>query len=102
MNSKKHNIKKSEQNQIKLTNPVMLVKKPRIDNRRERFLSRDEIDLVFDDIYHSFTMTLFLSLSLSTGARKSTILNYTVKDVDLSHKMINSYDFKNKSTYKSF
>lgn len=29
-------------------------------------------------------------------------MNYKIKDVDLEHKMINSYDFKNKSTYKSF
>ena len=92
----------SRKHQIKLTNPVMLVTKPRIDNIRERFLSKDEIDLLFEEISHDFTMTIFLSLSLSTGGRKSTIMNYSVKDVDLSHKMINSYDFKNKSTYKSF
>lgn len=80
----------------------MLVNKPRIDNIRERFLSKDEIDLLFDEVSQDFTMTIFLSLSLATGARKSTIMNYSVKDVDLSHKMVNSYDFKNKSTYKSF
>lgn len=92
----------SRKHQVRLVNPVMLVKKPRIDNIRERFLSKEEIDLVFNEISHDFTMTLFLSLSLSTGGRKSTIMNYSVKDVDLTHKMINSYDFKNKSTYKSF
>jgi len=88
--------------QIKLINPVAHIQKPRIDNRRERFLSKQEIDLVFMEISNNFTMTLFLALSLSTGARKSTILNYSIKDIDLSHNMINSYDFKNKSTYKSF
>lgn len=88
--------------QIKLTNPVMLVNKPRIDNIRERFLSKEEIELLFEEISHDFTMIIFLSLSLSTGGRKSSIMNYSVKDVDISHKMINSYDFKNKSTYKSF
>lgn len=92
----------SRKHQIRLTNPVMLVNKPRIDNIRERFLSKSEIDLLFDEVSHDFTMTIFLSLSLSTGGRKSTIMNYCVKDVDISHKMINSYDFKNKSTYKSF
>jgi integrase len=87
---------------IKLTNPVLHVKKPRVDNRRERILSKEEIDLVFEELKNSFSLTLFVSLSLSTGARKSTVLNYKVKDVDLYHKTINSYDFKNKSTYKSF
>lgn len=87
---------------IKLTNPVHFVNKPRIDNIRERFLSKEEIDLLFDEVSHDFTMTLFLSLSLCTGGRKSTILNYSIKDVDLTHKFLNSYDFKNRSTYKSF
>lgn len=88
--------------QIKLPNPVMSVKKPRIDNIRERFLSNEEIERLYYEIREDFVMTLFLSLSLSTGGRKSTILNYTVKDIDMTHKIINSYDYKNKSTYKSF
>ncbi|MDD2358456.1 MAG: tyrosine-type recombinase/integrase [Thiovulaceae bacterium] len=87
---------------IKLENPVLFAKKPRIDNVRERFLSKDEIQMVYDEVGDNLTMRLFLSLSLVTAGRKSTILNYTIKDVDLAHKMINSYDFKNKSTYKSF
>ena len=86
----------------KLTNPVQFVNKPRVNNRRERFLSKEELTLVFNEISNDDTLTLFLSLSLCTGARKSTVLNYSVKDVDINHKFINSYDFKNKSTYKSF
>ncbi|AXX94267.1 MULTISPECIES: tyrosine-type recombinase/integrase [Arcobacteraceae] len=92
----------SRKNHIKLINPVMLVDKPRVDNIRQRFLSKKEIDILFDEIKENFTMTIFLSLCLCTGARKSTILNYKVKDVDFEHKMINSYDFKNSSSYKSF
>jgi integrase len=87
---------------IKLINPVMNIQKPRIDNKRERFLSKEEIELLMNEISDDFTLTLFVSLSLCTGARKSTVMNYTVKDVDLSHKMITSYDFKNESSYKSF
>jgi len=87
---------------LKLQNPVNFINKPRIDNKRERILSKKEINFLFNEVKHDFTMTLFLSLSLCTAARKSTILNYSVKDVDLDHKFINSYDFKNKTTYKSF
>jgi len=86
----------------KLVNPVQFVNKPRVNNRRERFLSKEELKLVFEEVSNDFTLTLFLSLSLCTGARKSTVLNYCVKDVDIIHKFINSYDFKNKTTYKSF
>lgn len=88
--------------QLKLKNPVMLVSKVRVDNVRQRFLSKKEIEVLFNEIEHDFTMTLFLSLSLTTGGRKSTIMNYKIKDVDLEHKMINSYDFKNNTSYKSF
>ncbi len=92
----------SRKNHIKLNNPVMLVDKPRVDNIRQRFLSKGEIDLLFNEIEDNFTMTIFLSLSLCSGSRKSTVMNYKLKDVDLEHKMITSYDFKNSSTYKSF
>lgn len=92
----------SRKHQLNFKNPVLQVEKPRVDNKRERFLSKDEIRLVFDEVKDNFTLLLFLSLSLSTGGRKSTVMNYKIKDVDLTHKMINSYDFKNMSTYKSF
>lgn len=83
-------------------NPVMLIDKPRVDKIRQRFLSKKEIDLLFDEIKDNFTMTMFLSLYLCTSARKSTVLNYKISDVDFEHKMINSYNFKNRSSYKSF
>jgi hypothetical protein len=44
---------------IKLTNPVLHVKKPRVDNRRKRILSKEEIDLVFEELKNSFSLTLF-------------------------------------------
>jgi len=88
--------------QITLANPTINIKKPTVDNKRERVLSKDEIDLIFSNIGTDLTLTLFLSLSLCTGARKSTVMNYSVKDVDFFHKTINSYDFKNQSSYKSF
>lgn len=88
--------------QLKLTNPVMMVDKIRVDNIRQRFLSKNEIDLLFKNVQHDFTLLMFLSLSLCTGSRKSTVMNYKIKDVDLEHKMMNSYDFKNSTSYKSF
>ncbi|MDD2369507.1 MAG: site-specific integrase [Sulfuricurvum sp.] len=91
-----------KQNGVKISNPLLNVKKPRIDNKRERFLSKDEINTLLDEISNDFTLTLFVALSLSTAGRKGTVLNYSVKDVDLSHSMITSEDIKNGSTYKSF
>ena len=91
-----------KKHQLKMKNPVMMVSKLRVDNIRQRFLSKKDIDLLFSEIQHDFTMSIFLSLSLCSGGRKSTVMNYKIKDVDLEHKMINSYDFKNSTSYKSF
>ena len=40
-------------------------------------------------------LKLFCSLCLCTGGRKSTVLNYKIKDINLDHRTINSFDFKN-------
>ncbi len=87
---------------LKLANPIYSVSKPRIDNRRMRFLSKEEVRKLFEELDSDFILTLFTSLALSTAARKKTILNYSVKDVDLDNKMINSYDFKKDNYYQSF
>lgn len=47
-------------------------------------------------------LSLFCSLCLCTGARKLTVLNYKLKDIDMVHRTINSYDFKNQTSYISF
>lgn len=87
---------------VRLDNPAINIRKPTINNRRERVLSKEEIGLVFDEIETDFTMTIFFSLALTTAARKSTILNYTVKDVNLEERTLKSYDLKNESSYTSF
>ena len=87
---------------LKIQNPTKLVPRPKIDNRRERILSKNEISALFTVLDGNLILSLFCSLALCTAARKSTILNYKVKDVDLEHSTINSFDFKNQSTYKSF
>lgn len=91
-----------KQNSLKIVNPLINVKKPKVDNKRERFLSKDEINLLLNTISNDFTLSLFVALSLSTAGRKSTVMSYRVKDVDLNHHMITSQDIKNGSTYKSF
>ena len=85
-----------------LINPTISVRKPSVNNRRERVLSKTEILSVFNELENDFTMTIFFALGLTSAARKGTILNYKIKDVNLEEKTINSYDFKNRTSYKSF
>ena len=87
---------------LKLANPIYNVSMPRANNRRLRFLSKGEVEKLFEALEGDFILTLFTSLALCTASRKKTILNYCVKDIDLENKIIQSYDFKKESAYQSF
>lgn len=86
----------------RIQNPTIQVNKLKVNNARKRILSKDEIEIIFDELENDFMLSLFCSLCLCTGARKSTILNYKVKDIDMTHRTINSFDFKNQTSYVSF
>lgn len=73
-----------------------------IDNARERFLSKNEITLLFKNSKHDRVLYLIYKIALNTGARLATILNISKKDIDLTNKFITLKDFKNNTTYKSF
>lgn len=73
-----------------------------IDNARERFLTKDEIQILYNETKEDNIIYLFFKLALNTGARLATILNIHKKDIDFAHNLITLKDFKNNSTYKSF
>ncbi len=87
---------------LKLANPIYSVSKPRANNQRLRFLSKEEVKKLFEALEDDFILTLFTSLALCTAARKRTILSYCVKDIDLDNQIIRSYDFKKETSYQSF
>ena len=92
----------SKHHNFKIENPTLKVDKLKVNNTRKRILTVSEIDLMFEELETDFMLSLFCSLCLCTGGRKSTILNYTVKDLNMEHRTINSYDFKNQTSYISF
>ena len=73
-----------------------------IDNARERFLSKGEIKTLFSKSKEDDTLYLIYKIALLTGARLSTILNISIKDIDSTHQLLTLKDFKNNSTYKAF
>lgn len=73
-----------------------------IDNTRERFLTKEEIQLLYDRTRKDETIYLFFKLALNTGARLATLQNICKKDIDLSNKLLTLKDFKNNTTYKTF
>jgi integrase len=83
-------------------NPTKLIKKLKVDNKRERFLSKSEIADLLENVKSDPTLLLFTKLSLSTGGRIGTVLNIKKKDVDLENGIIILKDFKNDSTYNGY
>lgn len=83
-------------------NPTKLVSKLKVDNKRERILNRKEIDDLLEAVSDDWILNLFVRLSLSTAARKSTILGIKKRDVNMENETITLKDFKNNSTYNGF
>lgn len=83
-------------------NPTSIVKKLKVDNKRERFLSKSEVEELLECVEGNWILNLFVRLSLSLGGRKSTILNIKKCDVNLEERMFTLKDFKNNSTYYGY
>ena len=87
---------------IRVNNPKTETKNLKVSNSRERFLDKDEIDLLLKSVSYDRILEFFTALALSTGGRVATILNIRKVDVNLKNKTINLYDFKNESQYTGF
>ncbi len=83
-------------------NPISVVKKLKVDNKRERILSRAEIDDLLEAVEENWILNLFVRLSLSLGSRISTTLNIKKCDVDLEDRRFTLKDFKNDTTYNGY
>ncbi|WP_148625829.1 tyrosine-type recombinase/integrase [Aliarcobacter cryaerophilus] len=73
-----------------------------VDNTRERFLTKEEIQVLYDKTREDETIYLFFKLALNSGARLATLQNICKKDIDLSNQLLTLKDFKNNTTYKTF
>jgi len=83
-------------------NPTRNLKRLKINNARERFLSKDEINKLIKAIEYDFQLLLFVKIALSTGARFETINQIKKKDINLDERVITLHDFKNNTNYKGF
>jgi integrase len=91
-------------------NPVKKVKKPVIQNARDRFLSVEESEILLKELKrdHRFKKEYreledpklhdIALLSLHTGARASEIFNLKGQDIDFRNGLITLRDTKNKET----
>ena len=78
------------------------IKRFNVDNKRERYLTLEEINILIDEVKHEEYLHTFVLLALQTGGRMSTILSIRKKDIKLESNTIQLKDHKNNSTYLGF
>lgn len=66
-------------NNLIKNNVARFIKKVKVDNSRERFLSTKEIKKLYDELKNSPRLLLFCKLALNTGGRLNTILSIKKK-----------------------
>ncbi len=91
----------------KYTSEVPEITKPVVDNRRERYLEKEEIKALYKEIENSNIKTkdrvlLFTKLALTTGGRLNSILTIRGKDIKRSRKIITLKNHKSNTTYDAF
>lgn len=78
-----------EWNLIRAVNPMGRVRMPKVDNSRERFLSKAEVELLLEKLAERSRQAYDLAvLALNTGARSGELLNLTWGDVNLDSGII--------------
>lgn len=80
-----------------IQNPVRYVRKPKVDEHRQRRLSAKEEEILFAELKrHSNPMLLWIALvALHTGMRSSEITSLRKSQVDLSRRVITLHKTKN-------
>jgi len=83
-------------------NPTSKVKKLKVENARERYLSKIEVNVLIEAIKDDEQAYLFVLLALTTGARVGAIAKLTKRDIDFENKIIKVLDEKNDEKYTAF
>jgi len=90
------------------------VERLEVDNARQRYLSKEEIQKLYNAVDNrvarnnsqSEALTedyrIFVRLALCTGARLSSVLNIKRSDINLASRTVTIKDLKNKSTYTGY
>ena len=83
-------------------NPTKKVKSLKIDNKRERYLTKDEIFILLEQTKGDEQLHIFTLIALTTGARANAISSLTPRDINFDTKIINILDEKNNERYTAF
>ncbi|QHG90382.1 site-specific integrase [Sulfurimonas sp. CVO] len=87
---------------IATQNPLKKIKSLKVDNIRERYLSKEEIFTLLDHTKLDEQLHIFTLLALTTGARVGAICKITPRDINFVTKTISVLDEKNNEKYIAF
>ena len=78
-----------------------------VNNARDRYLTNPEICKLFNALENynnkiAPLLIIFVKFCLSLGARVTSILNITRRDINTTTRAVQIYDFKNKSFYNGY
>lgn len=87
---------------IKGGNPGKAVKNLKENNERQRYLLKDEIEVLLDTVRDNESLLLFCLVALQTGARLDSVLHLQVKDINFDNDSITIKNIKAHKTYTGF
>lgn len=79
-------------------NPVLKVKRLRMDNQRVRFLTEQEIKRLYEA--SKSRVSQFLTVALNTGMRRSNLVNLCWEDIDFKNRVIHVLKTKSGKAYE--
>lgn len=87
---------------LEIPNPCSGMKMLAVDDRRERYLTSDEVKRLIDEVRGDEVVYHFVRLALTTGARLEGVLHIQKKDINLENNSITLHDIKSGGTYTGF
>ncbi len=91
-----------KEHNLTITNPTTGIEKLKIDDKRERFLNREEMQKLIETVRVEGVQYLFVKIALTTGVRLEGLLHIQKKDIDLAHNKVTLKDLKSNSTYTGY
>jgi len=95
-------------NKVDILNPFRDIEKLSSDDKREKSLSREELDMLLNEVEDNKNIYDFVKLAIMTGVRLKGVLAIQRKHIDFTSKSIILQDFKKKKgksviiTYKGY
>ncbi|WZL14758.1 integrase family site specific recombinase [Vibrio phage vB_VpaM_XM1] len=89
-----------DQKLYRFDNPMTNIKKTKVDDKRLRWLTKDEVKVLLDEVREQPNLYLFTKLALVTGARISSLVR--IHEKDIKGQKIKLYNVKTGRNYIGF